>query len=149
MFAIYRIQTRIKRMRVPDLMHYIWNWHHTGAIGDPFYSHGLTLTPAWISGHTPKKTWNEITYPFTNFNGCGVEVWEWLSNYITLYNGCDYLSMMRLKLIYVSKMGPGALVPWLYHIDWGSPNEGSDRHPRKHGGACFYAAGRLASILRC
>ena len=25
--------------------------------------------------------WDEITYPFPNFNGCTVEVWEWISNF--------------------------------------------------------------------
>ena len=26
--------------------------------------------------------WDEIIYPFTNFNGYTVEVWEWVSNFI-------------------------------------------------------------------
>ena len=26
---------------------------------------------------------DEITYPFPNFNGATVEVWEWISNFIT------------------------------------------------------------------
>ena len=26
--------------------------------------------------------WDEITYPFPNFNGCTVEAWEWISNFI-------------------------------------------------------------------
>ena len=39
-----------------------------------FYLHGLTLIPAWISNHAPCKVWDEITYPFLNFNGCTVEV---------------------------------------------------------------------------
>ena len=26
--------------------------------------------------------WDDITYPFPNFNGCTVEVWEWISNFI-------------------------------------------------------------------
>ena len=30
----------------------------------------------------PGKVWDEITYPFPNFNGCTVEVWEWISNFI-------------------------------------------------------------------
>ena len=51
--------------------------------------------------------WNEITYPFPNFNGFSVEVWEWIGNFVTLYNGCNYLFMLRLlKLIRVSKSGP-------------------------------------------
>ena len=30
------------------------------------------------------------------------------------------------------------------HQHWGSSHEGSGRHPRQHGGACFRAAGRFA-----
>ena len=49
----------------------------------PFYKHGWTLIPAWISNHIHDDAWNEITYPFPkfknatfqNFNGCTVEVW--------------------------------------------------------------------------
>ena len=34
----------------------------------------LTLIPAWIINHMPSKVWDEITYPFLNFNGATVEV---------------------------------------------------------------------------
>ena len=34
----------------------------------PFYQHGLTLIPTWISNHMPSNVWGEITYPFLNFN---------------------------------------------------------------------------------
>ena len=34
----------------------------------------LTLIPAWISNHKPSNVWDEITYPFLNFNGATVEV---------------------------------------------------------------------------
>ena len=40
----------------------------------PFYQHGLTLIPAWISNHKPSKKWDEITYPFLNFNGPTSEI---------------------------------------------------------------------------
>ena len=40
----------------------------------PFYSHGLTLNSAWISNYTHYKLWDEIIYPFLNFNGATVEV---------------------------------------------------------------------------
>ena len=40
------------------------------------------LLTAWISNHMPIMVWNEITYPFSNFNGGTVEVWEWISNFI-------------------------------------------------------------------
>ena len=43
----------------------------------PFYSHGLT----WISNYMSSKACDEITYPFPNFNGAIVEVWEWISNF--------------------------------------------------------------------
>ena len=47
--------------------------HFADACG-PFYLHGLTLIPVWISNHTHYKVWDEITYPFINFNGATVEV---------------------------------------------------------------------------
>ena len=28
------------------------------------------------------EVWDEITYPVPNFNGCTVEVWEWIRNFI-------------------------------------------------------------------
>ena len=40
----------------------------------PFYKHGLTLIPSWISNYMPREVWDEIIYPFLNFNGCTVEV---------------------------------------------------------------------------
>ena len=41
---------------------------------NPFYEHRLTLIPAWISNYIHSKAWDEITYPFLNFNGATVEV---------------------------------------------------------------------------
>ena len=41
-----------------------------------------TLFPAWISNRMLSKVWDEITYPFPNFNGCTVEVWEWIINFM-------------------------------------------------------------------
>ena len=32
------------------------------------------IPPAWISNHIHYKVWDEITYPFLNFNGATVEV---------------------------------------------------------------------------
>ena len=49
-------------------------WLHLVSPGGPFYQHGLTLIPAWISNHMHSKAWYEITYPFPNFNSCTVEV---------------------------------------------------------------------------
>ena len=33
----------------------------------------------------PSKVWDEITYPFQNFNGEAVEVWVWNKNIIAHY----------------------------------------------------------------
>ena len=44
-----------------------------------FYLHGLTLIPAWIVNYIHHKVEYEITYPLPKFNGCTVEVWEYIS----------------------------------------------------------------------
>ena len=81
------------------LSHMTWTW-------DPFYQHGLTSVPAWICRHMTSEVWDEITNPFPNFNGCTVEFWEWRGNFkSTLYYGCNYLSMLGLKLNHAAKRG--------------------------------------------
>ena len=40
----------------------------------PFYQHCWTLIPAWISIYIHCKVWDEIAYPFLNFNGATIEV---------------------------------------------------------------------------
>ena len=52
--------------------------------------------------YTHYKVLGEMIYPFPNFNGATVEVWEWV--HPRLYWSCDYLSMMGLKLNHVNKM---------------------------------------------
>ena len=49
----------------------------------PFYWHGIPL----ISNYFYHKVWDEITYHFLNFNGCTVEVYEWVSNFISHISG--------------------------------------------------------------
>ena len=41
---------------------------HSAMGHGPLYYNGLTSIPAWINNHIPSKVWDEITYPFTNFN---------------------------------------------------------------------------------
>ena len=33
------------------------------------------------------KVWAEIIHPFPNFNGCTVEVWEWINNFSPYFTG--------------------------------------------------------------
>ena len=65
-----------------------------------FYEHGLDSIRPGISNHMSSKVWDEITYPFPSFNGAVDEfsypfpdfigeVWEWISNCIPIYNGCN------------------------------------------------------------
>ena len=78
----------------------------TAATWSPFYKHDKTLIPAWISNCIHYKVWDEITYSFPNFNGWS----RWSLGmeklfHPTPYWACDYLSMLCLKLIHVSKRG--------------------------------------------
>ena len=55
----------------------------------------------------PNKVLDEITYPFPNINGCTVEVWKMDKLFHhAIYNECNYLFMLELELIPVSKRGP-------------------------------------------
>ena len=70
----------------------------------PFHYHRLPLVLVWISNNIHYKVWDEITYPFPNFNGCAVEVWKWISNFIPhftchviIYPCCGYSSSILVK----------------------------------------------------
>ena len=52
-----------------------------------YYKHGLISIPAWINDYTHHNMWDKITYPFPNFNGATVEVWEWIRNFISHFTG--------------------------------------------------------------
>ena len=51
----------------------------------PIYQHGLLLIPGWRSNYIHYKMWDEIAYPFPNFNCAAVEVWEWISKFIPYF----------------------------------------------------------------
>ena len=44
-------------------------------------------TPARIVNYNHNKVWDKITYPFPNFNGCIIEVWEWISIFTPHFTG--------------------------------------------------------------
>ena len=50
-----------------------------------FYSFGLTVISACIGNHMFRKVWDEIIYPFPNYNGATVEVGEWICNFISYF----------------------------------------------------------------
>ena len=47
------------------------------------------------------EMWYEITYPFPNFNGCTIEVWEWISNFIPQFTMGVILIHAEIKVIHV------------------------------------------------
>ena len=50
------------------------SWIKLSVTYGPFYEHGLTFIPAWISNYIHYEMWDEITYPFLNVNGATVEI---------------------------------------------------------------------------
>ena len=64
-----------------------------------FRWYGWTLIPAWKSNYNHYKVWYELTYPFPNFNGAAIEIWEWINNFILHFTGhvitnlCWHLSL--------------------------------------------------------
>ena len=54
----------------------------TGLLG-PLLLTWIDFNPSMDKVITCLVKCDEITYPFPNFNGCTVEVWEWISNFIT------------------------------------------------------------------
>ena len=65
-------------------------------IWGPFYYHGLTLIPAWVSNYMPSKVLRHWSLGMDK------------GFHPTLYDGCNYLSMLGLNLIHVSKWGHGS-----------------------------------------
>ena len=67
----------------------------------------LTIISKWISNYMPCKVRDEIIYPFLNFDGPSVEIWEWISNYTPH-------SIMDIYIrIHVSEGVPG-----VFHWRW-------------------------------
>ena len=59
---------------------YLYTW-------GPFYYHGITLIPAWLSNYIHYKVWGELSFLVSNFYYSTVEVWEWISNFIPQFTG--------------------------------------------------------------
>ena len=66
---------------------FLMNYTKDGDIPHQVIKNGLTSIPAWISNCNYHKVWDEITYPFPNFNGYTVEVWKWRSNFVPHFTG--------------------------------------------------------------
>ena len=83
----------------------------------PFYWHGLTLILGWVSNHIHYKVSYEIIYPFPNFQqrrrwSLGMDKFF----YPTLCWSCNYLSILGLYFIYVSKRYARVLFKYKKHL---------------------------------
>ena len=47
----------------------------------------LNYNPSMDKNHIHHYVWDEIPYPFPNFNGATVENWEWINNFIPYFTG--------------------------------------------------------------
>ena len=61
--------------------------------------------------------WNEIIYPFPNFNGCTGEVSERINFIPHFFWVCDYLSILWLKLIHFCTRRPICFCWWMWFGD--------------------------------
>ena len=43
--------------------------------------------PVGISNFIHYQVWDKINNPFPNVNGCTVEIWEWMTNFILSFTG--------------------------------------------------------------
>ena len=67
-----------------------------------YWQHGANLAqfnfnPGMESDQMPSEVWDEITYPFLTFNGCTIDVWEWINNFF-LHIKMDVISYPSLGL---------------------------------------------------
>ena len=53
----------------------------------PLWLTWINFNTAWISNDIHFDVWDEITYPFPNFNDGTVEVWECINNFIPYFTG--------------------------------------------------------------
>ena len=60
-----------------------------------------------MNNYVHYKVWDEIIYPFPNFNSAAVEVWECIYYFISHWWACDYLSMLGLNVIHTGPLIEG------------------------------------------
>ena len=77
----------------------------------------LTLIPAWVSNQKNSNVWDGIIYPFPNLNGCIVDVWELISNFVPQFI-MDVFAHAEIKV--KNMLVKGALV--YIKADWHTMN---------------------------
>ena len=133
-------------------------WLGTEYLPQEITKHQHIYQDKWISNYIHYKVCDEIIYPFTNFNGATIEVWEWISNH-TLYNGCNYISMLQLKLNHFSKRSPYCMCGciWITNIvtavlcqNKNCSNLGTHAHyPIRYGQSSFWLVLLCCHVFSC
>ena len=126
----------------------------------PFYKYRLTLIQAWLSNYMPLKVWYKITYLFPNFKGATVEVWEWITNFISriimdviTYPCSDLSSSMSVKDVLVGPSLKTCNTLWY----WENPalscrddkNSGYRYSVRECDGCCMFSGMEVHYKNRC
>ena len=57
-------------------------WFMKNNLWNAFYWHWISSISAWMINDILNTVLEEITYPFSNFKNCTVEVWKWISDFI-------------------------------------------------------------------
>ena len=92
-------------------------------IRNPFYKHGFTLIPVWVSNNMHHKVWGENYISIPKFQRAAVEVWGWINNFIRFFHGHVH-TYPRWDLSYsmLIKLAPGHRLKYsdsfiLSHVD--------------------------------
>ena len=94
------------------------------AIQGPVYCDGLPIIPAWISNHMSKIFWDEITYPFPNFNGCTIALklqkfylchCYYCIAQLTAYNSAKFRKISNLDLLHHHESSKSTLM-WTFSM---------------------------------
>ena len=72
-----------------------WIKEVQGSPGAPF----TKCNPNMENIYNHCKVWDEIAYPFLNFNGAAVEIWEWISYFISHFTLVVINFLVRIKWI--------------------------------------------------
>ena len=91
------VQRKISCFHLHRLYPWITNEHlsHYCQLG-LFQWNGWISIPVWIIKHMPSKVCDRIIYPFRNFSVYTAEIWKQISTSNPFYNGCNFLSILRL-----------------------------------------------------
>ena len=74
----------------------------------------INLAPTWLSNHIPSDVWDEITYPFLNFNGASLMQMKYHCNVfnLMLHFKASFTLVSKFPSVYlVHKFGVVGLVP--------------------------------------